>query len=113
MAKKKLSKAAAAKKRLKVGKPVPSYKPKKKKMVVVMKNGRKKLIHYGAKGFGHNISAAARKSFRARHGCSKAKDRTTAKYWACKDLWSASSPKKTTGTKGRVAKKKTKTRRKK
>ena len=99
-------KAAAAKKRLKLNKPVKSYKPNKKKMVVVMKNGRRKLIHYGAKGYGHNISKAARKSFRARHGCDKAKDKTTAKYWACKDLWSASSPKKTTGTKGRVAKRK-------
>tara|TARA_R100000231_G_scaffold6976_3_gene9990 strand:+ start:9982 stop:10323 length:342 start_codon:yes stop_codon:yes gene_type:complete len=110
---KKLSKAAAAKKRLKVGKPVKSYKPNKKKMVVVMKNGRKKLIHYGAKGFGHNISKAARKSFRARHRCDKAKDKTTARYWACKDLWSVKSPKKTTGTKGRVAKKKKRTTRRK
>lgn len=29
-------------------------------------------------------SAAHRKSFRARHRCSTAKDRTTARYWACK-----------------------------
>ena len=105
-------KAAAAKKRLKLNKPVKSYKPNKKKMVVVMKNGRKKLIHYGAKGFGHNISQAARKSFRARHKCDQAKDKTTPRYWACKDLWSVSSPKKTTGTKGRVAKKKRRTRKK-
>ena len=108
---KKVSKATAAKKRLKVGKPVPSYKPNKKKMVVVMKNGRKKLVHFGAKAYGHNMSAAARKSFRARHKCSQKKDKTKAGYWACKELWSAGGPKKTTGTKGRVAKKKTTTRR--
>tara|TARA_R100001086_G_scaffold243319_1_gene172025 strand:- start:3964 stop:4302 length:339 start_codon:yes stop_codon:yes gene_type:complete len=108
-------KAKDAKKRLKVNKPTRSYKKGKKKMVVVIdpKTGKKKLIHYGAKGFGHNISKAARKSFRARHRCDKQKDKTTAVYWACKDLWSASSPKKTTGTKGRVAKKKRRTRRKK
>jgi len=28
-----------------------------------------------------------RKSFRARHKCSSAKDRTTPKYWSCK-MWS-------------------------
>jgi 8-oxo-dGTP pyrophosphatase MutT (NUDIX family) len=28
-----------------------------------------------------------RKAFRARHGCDKAKDKTTAKYWSCR-LWS-------------------------
>ena len=27
----------------------------------------------------------ARASFRARHKCSTAKDKTTARYWACKD----------------------------
>ena len=62
---------------------------------------------FGATGYGHNISKGARKSFRARHGCDKAstkKNKLSARYWACKDLWSKSSPKKTTGTKGRVAK---------
>ena len=76
-------------------------------MVKACQGGESKIIHYGAKGFGHNISKAARKSFRARHGCDKPETRAnklSARYWACKDLWSASSPKKTTGTKGRVAK---------
>ena len=97
------SKAAAAKKRLKLNKPVKSYKPNKKKMVVVMKNGRRKLIHYGAKGYGHNISKAARKSFRARHKCGSAKNKLTARYWACKHLWAGkggstkSSPKSRKG----------------
>ena len=98
---------------MKCNKPRRSYKAKKKKMVMACEGGKKKLIHYGAKGYGHNISKAARKSFRARHGCDKKKSKLSASYWACKDLWSASSPKKTTGTKGRVAKrKKRKSRRK-
>ena len=29
-------------------------------------------------------SPARRKSFRARHNCDQAKDKTTAKYWSCK-----------------------------
>ena len=59
----------------------------KKKMVKACAGGKEKLIHYGAKGYGHNYSAAARKSFRARHKCSAAKNKLSAKYWACKDLW--------------------------
>ena len=38
----------------------------KKKMVKACANGKEKLIHFGAKGYGHNYSAAARKSFKAR-----------------------------------------------
>ena len=36
----------------------------KKKMVKACANGKEKLIHFGAKGYGHNYSAAARKSFK-------------------------------------------------
>ena len=32
----------------------------------------------------------ARKSFRARHKCSQAKSKLTARYWACKNLWAGS-----------------------
>lgn len=75
----------------------------KKKMVKACANGKEKLIHFGAKGYGHNYSSAARKSFRARHKCGTAKDKMTARYWACKKLWggpgksTASSPKKRQG----------------
>jgi len=61
------------------------------------------MIHFGAKGYGHNYSAAARKSFRARHKCSTAKSKLTARYWACKNLWAGkggstkSSPKSRRG----------------
>jgi len=74
-------------------------------MVLASEGGTKKLIHYGAKGYGHNYSKPARKSFRARHKCDTKKSKLTASYWACKDLWSAGGKKKTTGTKGGVARK--------
>lgn len=75
----------------------------KKKMVKACANGKEKLIHFGAKGYGHNYSSAARKSFRARHKCSTATDKLTPRYWACKKLWggpgkdTASSPKNRRG----------------
>jgi hypothetical protein len=59
----------------------------KKKMVKACSGGTEKLIHFGATGYGHNYSAAARKSFRARHKCSSATNKLTARYWACKNLW--------------------------
>ena len=41
--------------------------------------GRKKF-----KVFVKKSNPARRKSFRARHKCATAKDRTTARYWSCK-----------------------------
>jgi len=64
-----------------------SDRPGKKKMVKACANGQEKLIHFGAKGYGHNYSPAARKSFKARHNCSSATSKLTARYWACKNLW--------------------------
>lgn len=81
----------------------PSDRAGKKKMVKACANGKEKLIHFGAKGYGHNYSAAARKSFRARHKCSTATNKLTARHWACKALWGgpgkdkASSPKSRKG----------------
>ena len=60
---------------------------KKKKVVLGCKAGRQKLIKYGAKGYGHNYSDSAKKSFRARHRCDGATDKLSARHWACKDLW--------------------------
>lgn len=68
-------------------KPRPSTRPGKKRMVKACEDGKEKLIHYGAKGYGHNYSDAARKSFRARHKCGEKKSKLSAQYWACKDLW--------------------------
>tara|TARA_R110002012_G_scaffold122105_2_gene271983 strand:- start:253 stop:543 length:291 start_codon:yes stop_codon:yes gene_type:complete len=77
----------ADKSKMACNKPTKSDKKGKKKMVKGCANGKEKLIHFGAKGYGHNYSAAARKSFRARHKCNTAKDKLTARYWACKSLW--------------------------
>ena len=68
--------------------PQKSWKPSKKRVVKACSGGREKIIHFGATGYGHNYSDAARRSFRARHRCSTANDKLTARYWACKNLWS-------------------------
>jgi len=68
-------------------KPRKSPQKDKKKVVKACANGVEKLVHYGHTSYGHNYSAAARKSFRARHKCSEATNKLTARYWACKDLW--------------------------
>lgn len=77
----------AIKDNLPCNQPVKSSRPDKKKMVKVCDGDRQKLIHYGATGYGHNYSDAARRSFRARHKCDQQTDRFSAAYWACKDLW--------------------------
>lgn len=88
---------------MKCNTPRPSTREGKKRMVKACSGGKEKLVHYGAEGYGHNYSAAARKSFRARHKCSTAKDKLSARYWACKDLWAGkggstkSSPKNRKG----------------
>jgi|TARA_R100001460_G_scaffold101395_1_gene145382 hypothetical protein len=93
----------ADKSKMACNKPTKSDKAGKKKMVKACSGGKEKLIHFGASGYGHNYSDAARKSFRARHKCSSAKDKLTARYWACKALWGGpgkskkSSPKSVRG----------------
>ena len=68
-------------------KPRKSPKKDKKKVVKACQGGKEKIIHFGHSSYGHNYSAAARKSFKARHKCSSAKNKLTARYWACKKLW--------------------------
>jgi hypothetical protein len=77
----------ADKSKMKCNTPVASDREGKKKMVKACAQGSEKLIHFGAKGYGHNYSEAARKSFKARHGCDEANDKLSARYWACKTLW--------------------------
>lgn len=72
---------------LRCNRPVPSTRPGKKFMVRACSRGREKLVHFGAKGYGHNYSAKALRSFRARHDCASAKDKLTPRYWACSFLW--------------------------
>lgn len=76
----------------------------KKKMVKACSGGKEKLIHFGAKGYGHNYSSAARKSFKARHKCDTAKDKLTARYWACKHLWAGKGGSKKSSPKLRKGK---------
>lgn len=87
----------AEKSKMKCNRVVASDRPGKKRMVKACAGGREKLIHFGAEGYKSNYSAAARKSFRARHSCEDANNKLTARYWACKALWSPSSPKITKG----------------
>ena len=77
----------ADKSKMACNKPKKSDRKGKKKMVKACEGGKEKLIHFGASGYGHNYSAAARKSFKARHKCGSAKSKLTARYWACKNLW--------------------------
>ena len=53
----------ANKSKMKCNRVVSSDRAGKKKMVKACSGGKEKLIHFGAKGYGHNYSAAARKSF--------------------------------------------------
>lgn len=73
--------------RLNCNQPTKSNREGKKKMVKACKDGKEKLIHFGAKGYKHNYSKEAKKSFRARHKCDSTNDKMSARYWACKNLW--------------------------
>ena len=75
------------KKSMPCNRPQKSWRPGKKRVVKACSGGKEKIIHFGATGYGHNYSTTARNSFRARHKCSTAKDKLTARYWACKALW--------------------------
>jgi hypothetical protein len=64
----------------------PGYGRKKFK-VFVMSNGKVKKIMFGDPNMEiRKDNPKARASFRARHKCSTAKDKTTARYWSCK-MW--------------------------
>ena len=80
-----------------------STRPGKKIMKLYCIDGKKKLVHAGAKGYGHNYSAAARKSFKARHKCSTAKP-GTARHLACTELWAGKGGSKKSSPKGRKGK---------
>jgi len=83
------------------GKKVALYKPRKmpgitpaakKKSVFVpgKKAGTAKVVHFGDSSmsdFTKHKDPKRRASFRARHKCDTAKDKTTARYYSCKYLW--------------------------
>ena len=58
---------------------------RKKFQVYVKSKGKTKRVAFGDPNMRiKKSSPARRKSFRARHKCATAKDRTTARYWSCK-----------------------------
>ena len=91
-------------------KPVRTTEGGKKGKVAILENGRPRLIRFGDASMGHNYSAEARKSFKARHGKNIAKGPTSAAYWANKVLWSGpggskkNPPKSQRHVKGRKSK---------
>ena len=48
-------------------KPRKSTRPEKKGMVLAKEGDTVRVIHFGQKGYGHNYSSTARKSFKSRH----------------------------------------------
>ena len=84
-----------------VNKPKRAPSSSKKKMRVLAKEGDKmRVIEFGSKGYGHNYSAGARANFKARHNCKTATSKLTARYWACKTLWSGPKGSKKSPPKG-------------
>lgn len=94
----------ADKSNMKCNKVYKSDRAGKKNMVKACEGGKEKLIHFGAKGYGNNYSAAARKSFRARHDCDSATSKLTARHWACSYLWKGSGGATTPNPKSRKGK---------
>ena len=59
--------------------------PKKSAVYVKGANGNAKIVRFGDPNMTIKKSIPARrKSFRARHNCATAKDKTTPRYWSCK-----------------------------
>jgi len=74
-------------KTVKLGKPMKGD-VKKFKVFVKNKKGKVVKVNFGDPNMEiKRDNPERRKSFRARHKCSQAKDRTTPKYWSCK-MWS-------------------------
>ena len=59
--------------------------PKKSAVYVKNQSGKVVIVRFGDKNMSiKKHIPARRKSFRARHKCDQAKDKTTPRYWACK-----------------------------
>ena len=64
--------------------------PKKKTAFVKNSKGNVVVVHFGDvrySDFTKHKNEIRRSNFRSRHNCETAKDKTTARYWACKNLW--------------------------
>jgi len=61
---------------------------KHKKRVLAKKGGKVKVVNFGARGYKHNYSAKAKKSYLARSAGIKGKDdKFSANYWSRRELW--------------------------
>jgi hypothetical protein len=70
--------------KVQLGKPM-AGDVKKFKVYVKNKAGKVVKVNFGQKGVKiKKNNPARRKSFRARHKCHTAKDKTTPRYWSCK-----------------------------
>lgn len=72
---------------------------KHKKMVLAKKGDRVKLIRYGHRDYGHNISPERKKNYlrrsagiRNKSGELTMNDKFSANYWARRDLWPKNAP---------------------
>ena len=75
----------ADKSKMKCNKPRRTSGGSKKFVVKACKNGKEKIVRFGDPNMTIKKSnPARRKSFRARHRCSTAKDKFSARYWSCK-----------------------------
>ncbi len=58
----------------------------KQNVVLAKKGNEVKMVRFGDANMRNRSSEPKRRAnFRARHNCSTAKDRFTARYWSCKD----------------------------
>ena len=78
-------------KKVKLNDPIRTSENPKKKFKVYVKSGDKvKKVMFGDPNLSiKRQSDAKRKSFRARHKCDTARDKTKARYWSCK-MWEKS-----------------------
>jgi len=79
--------------------PKPATQKGKKRQVLATKEGKAKLVAYGAKGYKHNYSEKAKANYLKRAGGIRDKsgkktkdDKFSANYWAMKDLWPRNEP---------------------
>lgn len=76
---------------MRLNQPFPSNRKFKKLQVYVRDpNGKVVNIHFGDnryEDYTQHKDKERRRLFRLRHGCKDATDKTTARYWACKELW--------------------------
>ncbi len=69
--------------------------PTKSHVVMSSQGGKQKLVRFGQQGVTGSppkkgesqADKARRRGFKARHGCSRANNKLTAKYWSCKHKW--------------------------